>query len=54
MAPGVLVLFIALGIIAIGATITVIQRILHVRAQAKRQSTTRDAGTPASNGETNT
>ncbi len=54
MAPGVLVLFIALGIIAIGATITVIQRILHVRAQAKRQSTTRDAGTPASNGENDT
>jgi CDP-diacylglycerol--glycerol-3-phosphate 3-phosphatidyltransferase len=33
-------LTIALGIIAIGATLTVIQRILHVRAQAKQQSTT--------------
>lgn len=36
---GMLVIEIALGIIAIGATITVIQRILHVRSQA-RQSTT--------------
>jgi CDP-diacylglycerol--glycerol-3-phosphate 3-phosphatidyltransferase len=32
-------LAIALAIIAIGATVTVIQRILHVRQQAKRQST---------------
>ena len=29
----------ALGIIVVGATITTIQRILHVRAQAKRQTT---------------
>jgi CDP-diacylglycerol--glycerol-3-phosphate 3-phosphatidyltransferase len=33
-------LIIALGIIAVGATITVIQRILHVRGQARHQSTT--------------
>ena len=32
-------LVIALGIIVVGATITTIQRILHVRAQAKRQTT---------------
>jgi hypothetical protein len=31
---------VALGGIAIGATITVIQRILHVRHQAKSQPTT--------------
>ena len=36
--PGVWVLFIALGIITIGSVITVIQRILHVRHQAKSQS----------------
>jgi phosphatidylglycerophosphate synthase len=36
---GVLALFIALGIITVGATFTVIQRILHVRGQAKQQST---------------
>ncbi len=35
-----LILEIALGIIAIGATITVIQRILHVRSQAKSAATT--------------
>jgi phosphatidylglycerophosphate synthase len=35
---GALALFVALGIITIGATITVIQRILHVRNQAIRQS----------------
>ena len=34
------ILRIALGIIAIGATITVIQRILHVRSQAKSAATT--------------
>jgi hypothetical protein len=28
-----------LGVIALGATITTIQRILHVRGQAKHQST---------------
>ena len=33
--PGVLALGIALGVIAIGAGITTLQRILHVRAQAK-------------------
>jgi CDP-diacylglycerol---glycerol-3-phosphate 3-phosphatidyltransferase len=33
-------LTVALGLIALGATITVIQRILHVRRQAKQQSTT--------------
>ncbi|MEX1171095.1 MAG: CDP-alcohol phosphatidyltransferase family protein [Chloroflexota bacterium] len=38
-APNIKALEFALGIIAVGATITVIQRILHVRAQAKRQST---------------
>jgi phosphatidylglycerophosphate synthase len=43
-----------LAFIAITATITVIQRILHVRSQAQRQSTTPKAGVPASNGETNT
>jgi phosphatidylglycerophosphate synthase len=37
---GILVLYIALGVIAIGATITVIQRIVHVRGQAKQQTTT--------------
>jgi CDP-diacylglycerol--glycerol-3-phosphate 3-phosphatidyltransferase len=37
---GIAALFIALAIIAIGATITVIQRIIHVRSQAKRQTTT--------------
>jgi CDP-diacylglycerol--glycerol-3-phosphate 3-phosphatidyltransferase len=37
--PGALVLFIALGIITAGSILTVIQRILHVRQQARRQST---------------
>jgi CDP-diacylglycerol--glycerol-3-phosphate 3-phosphatidyltransferase len=36
---GAYVLFLALGIITVGSTITVIQRILHVRQQARRQST---------------
>jgi CDP-diacylglycerol--glycerol-3-phosphate 3-phosphatidyltransferase len=36
--PGALVLFLALGIITVGSILTVIQRILHVRQQAKRQS----------------
>lgn len=36
---GVFALFGALAVIAVGATITTIQRILHVRSQAKRQST---------------
>lgn len=37
--PGIVALEIALAIIAIGATITVIQRILHVRSQVQHQST---------------
>lgn len=37
---GSIVLLLALGAIAIGATITVIQRIVHVRRQAKQQTTT--------------
>jgi phosphatidylglycerophosphate synthase len=37
--PGVLALFLALGAITVGSTLTVIQRILHVRRQAIRQST---------------
>ena len=37
--PGAAALFLALGIITIGSTITVIQRILHVRSQAHHQST---------------
>ena len=37
---GILIIQVALAIIAVGATITVIQRILHVRHQAKRQTTT--------------
>jgi hypothetical protein len=32
-------MLIALGIIAIGATITTIQRILHVRQQARHRTT---------------
>lgn len=36
---GVFALFGALAVIAVGATITTIQRILHVRSQAKHQST---------------
>lgn len=37
--PGVLVLFLALGIITVGSILTTIERILHVRRQARRQST---------------
>jgi phosphatidylglycerophosphate synthase len=37
--PGITALFLALGIILVGSIITVIQRILHVRAQAKHPST---------------
>ncbi|HEY6014647.1 MAG TPA: CDP-alcohol phosphatidyltransferase family protein [Candidatus Limnocylindrales bacterium] len=37
--PGAGVLFLALGIIAVGSILTTIQRILHVRRQARRQST---------------
>jgi phosphatidylglycerophosphate synthase len=36
--PGVLVLFLALGIITVGSIVTTIQRIAHVRQQARRQS----------------
>ena len=39
LAPGTAALQIALAIITIGSTITVIQRILHVRSQARQQST---------------
>jgi CDP-diacylglycerol---glycerol-3-phosphate 3-phosphatidyltransferase len=41
-------LAIALGIITIGATITTIQRILHVRAQAKRQTPSDPSTSPQS------
>jgi hypothetical protein len=51
---GIVTIEIALGIIALGATITTIQRILHVRSQAIRSSTTPQAGVPARNGETDT
>jgi phosphatidylglycerophosphate synthase len=37
--PGAYALFLALGLITVGSILTVIQRILHVRQQAKRQST---------------
>ncbi len=37
---GIVTIEIALGIIAVGATITLIQRIVHVRSQALQQSTT--------------
>jgi phosphatidylglycerophosphate synthase len=36
--PGIALLFLALGIILLGSIITVIQRILHVRNQARQQS----------------
>lgn len=39
LTAGVLAIFIALGIITVGATITVIQRILHVRHQSRQLST---------------
>ncbi len=42
---GLLIIDVALALIAAGATITVIQRILHVRRQAKHQSTS-DATPP--------
>lgn len=38
--PGILALFIALAIITIGSVVTVIQRIVHVRRQAKSATTT--------------
>lgn len=45
-APNIKALEWALGIIAVGATITVIQRILHVRSQAAHQSTTTTTQSP--------
>jgi len=39
LAPGAVALFLALGLITLGSLVTVIQRILHVRSQAKQQST---------------
>ena len=50
MPPGITALFLALGIITIGATITVIQRILHVRSQARQQSTPTQSTTAQSPG----
>jgi CDP-diacylglycerol--glycerol-3-phosphate 3-phosphatidyltransferase len=47
---GILVIEGALAIIALGATITVIQRVLHTRAQAR--SATQDAAASATEGET--
>ena len=44
-ATGSFFLLFALGIITMGATITTIQRILHVRAQAQAQSTSNDIPT---------
>jgi phosphatidylglycerophosphate synthase len=41
--PGVLALFLALGIIAVGSTLTVMQRVIHVRSQARIQSTQRQS-----------
>ncbi len=37
--PGIYILMLALAVITVGATLTTSQRILHVRSQAKRQST---------------
>jgi CDP-diacylglycerol--glycerol-3-phosphate 3-phosphatidyltransferase len=45
---GILVIEGALAIIALGATITVIQRVLHTRAQAHTAGTTTEAGERAS------
>ena len=42
---GIVTIEIALGIIAVGATITLIQRILHVRSQALQQSTSQPTET---------
>jgi phosphatidylglycerophosphate synthase len=50
---GITALQFALGVILVGAVATVIQRIVHVRAEAKRPPTNPQAGDPASNGETN-
>jgi CDP-diacylglycerol--glycerol-3-phosphate 3-phosphatidyltransferase len=46
--PGILVIEGALAVIALGATITVIQRVLHTRAQARAAATTTEAGERAS------
>jgi CDP-diacylglycerol---glycerol-3-phosphate 3-phosphatidyltransferase len=45
---GILVIEGALAIIAIGATLTVIQRVLHTRSQARAAATTTEAGERAS------
>ncbi len=45
---GILVIDAALALIAIGATITVIQRVLHTRSQARAAATTTEAGEKAS------
>ena len=45
---GILVIYGALAIIASGATITVVQRVLHTRAQARAAATTTEAGKRAS------
>jgi hypothetical protein len=45
---GPIALQVALAIITVGATITTIQRILHVRAQAKRQTTSDTSTSPQS------
>jgi CDP-diacylglycerol--glycerol-3-phosphate 3-phosphatidyltransferase len=45
---GILVIEGALAIIALGATITVVQRVLHTRAQARAAVTTTEAGEQAS------
>jgi phosphatidylinositol phosphate synthase len=53
-APNIKALELALAVIAVGATITVIQRILHVRAQATQPSangSTQPAQSSGSNGE---
>lgn len=44
-------LFLALAVITIGSIVTTIQRIVHVRSQARHTSTTPQAGIPASNGD---
>ncbi len=43
---GMLIIEVALAIIAVGATTTVIQRIIHVRRQAKRSSSTNPIQSP--------
>jgi phosphatidylglycerophosphate synthase len=53
-APNIKALELTLGIIVVGATLTAIQRILHVRGQAARASTIPPAGSSATDGEPNT